>query len=93
MVLADAGRIVSTAAPHVDWSAWRWDGWTSAWVVWIVVFFGLETWTLVVRSHNELTAHLRPLIQAAPPAYFIGLGLWLWLGFHFLVQGVFLPVE
>lgn len=70
------------------WYAWRWDAWTFAWSAWIVTFFVLETWTLAVRSHNELTAHLRPVIQSAPPVWFIGLGLWLWLGQHFLVAGM-----
>lgn len=72
----------------VDWAAWKMDGWTISWAVWIVFFFVLETWTLVNHSHNELTAHLRPVIQSAPPIYFIGFGLWLWMGTHFLVQGV-----
>lgn len=72
----------------VNWSAWKLDGWTVAWLAWIVFFFALETWTLAARSHNELTAHLRPLIQSAPPVWFIGLGLWLWLGLHFLIQGM-----
>lgn len=71
-----------------NWSAWRIDPWTIAWAAWIICFFVLETWTLVNRSHNELTAHLRPVIQFAPPVWFIGLGLWLWLGLHFLVQGM-----
>lgn len=70
------------------WSAWRWDWFTALWTLWIVAFFALETYTLAIRSHNELTAHLRPVIQFAPPVWFIALGLWLWLGFHFLVQGM-----
>ncbi|MFI7677864.1 hypothetical protein [Actinophytocola sp. NPDC049390] len=71
-----------------SWDAWRVDGWTVAWAVWIVAFFVLETVTLVTRSHNELTAHLRPVIQSAPPVWFIGLGLWLWIGQHFLWVGM-----
>lgn len=71
-----------------NWSAWKFDPWTIAWSLWILFFFVLETWTLVNRSHNELTAHLRPVIQFAPPVWFIALGLWLWLGLHFLVQGM-----
>lgn len=67
---------------------WTWDAWTALWSLWIVAFFVLETWTLANRSHNELTAHLRPVVQFAPPVWFIFVGLWLWLGFHFLVQGM-----
>lgn len=70
------------------WDAWKLDGWTWAWIAWIVAFFVLETWTLAARSHNELTAHLRPVFQYAPPVWFVGIGVWLWLGVHFLVQGV-----
>jgi hypothetical protein len=76
----------------VNWTAWRLDGWTVMWVLWIVAFFALETVTLVLRSHNELTAHLRPLFQLDPLTWFLAAGVWLWLGYHFLVQGVFVPV-
>lgn len=78
---------------RVDWSAWRLDGWTIAWLAWIVAFFALETVTLVTRSHNELTAHLRPLMQADPLTGFLALGIWLWLGYHFLLQGWIIPTR
>lgn len=71
-----------------QWNAWRIDAWTVAWLAWIAAFLVLETWTLVNRSHNELTAHLRPLIQSAPPVWFVGLGLWCWILVHFFVQGM-----
>lgn len=71
-----------------NWSAWRIDAWTIAWLGWMLAFFVLETWTLAARSHNELTAHLRPLVQSAPPVWFIGLGLWCWVLVHFFVQGM-----
>jgi hypothetical protein len=72
----------------MSWSAWKWDLWTVLWLTWILAFFVLETWTLVNRSHNELTAHLRPLIQSAPPVWFVALGLWAWVLVHFFVQGM-----
>lgn len=71
-----------------SWAAWKMDWWTIAWIAWILAFFALETWTLANRSHNELTAHLRPLVQSAPPAWFLTFGLWLWLGQHFLWVGM-----
>lgn len=71
----------------VNWSAWKLDGWTISWIVWIVAFFVLETVALVTRSHNELTEHLRPALQVDPLTWFLALGVWLWLGWHFLIQG------
>ncbi len=72
----------------MNWNAWRVDGWTVAWLLWIAAFFILETWTLVNRSHNELTAHLRPVIQSAPPVWFVAVGLWCWVFVHFFIQGM-----
>ena len=72
----------------MNWAAWKLDAWTVAWLAWILAFFVLETVTLVNRSHNELTAHLRPLIQSAPPVWFVALGLWCWVLVHFFVQGM-----
>ncbi len=71
-----------------NWSAWRIDPWTVAWLLWIAAFFVLETITLANRSHNELTAHLRPVLQSAPQVWFVGLGLWCWVAVHFFVQGM-----
>lgn len=74
------------------WTAWRPDFFTWAWVAWIAAFAVLETWALWQGRGQELTAHLRPLFQgggALSPLWFIGLGVWIWLGLHFLVDGLF----
>lgn len=74
------------------WEAWTWDWPTALWAQWIVQFAMLETWALLYApTLHPLTAHLRPIFQADPLTWFLALGAWLWIGFHFLVQGVFLP--
>lgn len=70
------------------WSAWGWDGFTAAWVVWLVAFFVIEIAALWMRPGQELTAHLRPLFLTHPLAWFVTFGLWLWLGFHFLAPSL-----
>ncbi len=70
-----------------SWIAWEWDWPTALWVAWMVWFFALETWALLSNGHlHPLTAHLRPIFQADPLAWLLAFGVWLWLGFHFLVQ-------
>ena len=66
------------------WSAWRLDHLTVGWIVWIVFFVVWETYALVRHPGEELTAHLRPLFLEHPLTWFLALGLWLWLGVHFL---------
>jgi hypothetical protein len=66
------------------WSAWDLDHLTWGWIAWIVFFVGWETYSLVVHPGQELTAHLRPLFNAAPVTWFLAFGLWLWIGIHFL---------
>lgn len=68
----------------VSWAAWERDLWTWAWIVWIAAFVVLETWTLWRHPGQELTAHLRPLMLSHPLTWWLALGLWLWLGVHFL---------
>lgn len=66
------------------WSAWDWNGWTWAWVLWIAAFVVLETATLVQGRGQELTAHLRPVFLEHPLTWWLAFGAWLWLGLHFL---------
>lgn len=70
----------------MTWSfeTWDWDLPTILWAVWIAFFFVVETVTLLNGSNEELTEHLRPVFLAAPITWFLTLGLWLWMGFHFL---------
>jgi hypothetical protein len=67
-----------------DWSAWGWDAFTAAWVIWMAAFLVIEFAALWLRPGQELTAHLRPVFHAYPITWFLALGLWLWLGVHFL---------
>jgi hypothetical protein len=75
-----------------SWAAWRWDHLTLGWVAWILFFAGWEAYSLIWFKGNELTAHLRPVFQSVDLAWFLALGLWIWVGKHFLVDGVFYPV-
>lgn len=69
-------------------SAWRLDPVTVQWLLWMAWFVVLEAYAVVTApTEHPLTAHLRPLFQADPLVWFTILGVWLWLGFHFLVQG------
>lgn len=65
---------------------WSLDVWTWGWIVWILFFVGWETATLLSNNNQELTEHLRPVFLSAPPVYFLTMGLWLWLGWHFLIE-------
>lgn len=70
------------------WRAWIVDPVTVQWVIILIWFAVLETYAVVVDPlTHPLTAHLRPIFQADPAVWFLTFGLWLWLGFHFLVQG------
>ncbi len=66
----------------VSWDAWRLDVYTWCWIVWLLAFVVLETWSL--RSGNELTAHLRPLFLSVPVVWWMAFGLWGWIGIHLL---------
>lgn len=75
------------AETYASWRAWRLDAVTWAWIVWIAYFVVLETYALLNDArHDALTAHLRPLFIEHPLTWFLAAGLWLWLGFHFLVE-------
>ncbi len=66
------------------WSAWNLDVYTWSWLVWLGAFIVLETLAIIEDRHNTLTEHLRPVLTEHPLAWFLTLGLWLWLGVHFL---------
>lgn len=76
----------------MSWEAWKLDHWTWGWIVWIAFFAIWEAYCLLTRPGTaELTAHLRPLFQGGGllgPLWFVGLGIWIWLGLHFLVDGL-----
>jgi hypothetical protein len=55
----------------------------------MVFFFAWETYSLSMHPGQELTAHLRPMFQSNDLSWFIAAGLWVWLGWHFLVDGLF----
>ncbi|AYY11622.1 hypothetical protein EF847_01640 [Actinobacteria bacterium YIM 96077] len=73
-----------------SWSSWRLDHLTWGWILWILFFVVWETYTLWKHPGQELTAHLRPLFQTQDLAYFLAVGLYLWLGWHFLVDGLWI---
>lgn len=68
------------------WRTWDWDITTILWALWFAYFIALETLTLLTGSNEELTEHLRPVFLSAPITWFIGVGIWLWLGFHFFLE-------
>jgi hypothetical protein len=72
----------------MNWDAWKFDIFTWVWIVWIAQFAIWEAYTLIFHNGQELTAHLRPVFQSYDPIYFLAVGLWLWLGWHFLIDGL-----
>ena len=69
----------------MGWTVWQFDSlFTRAWTVWALAFLILETAAVTLGYRYTLTAHLRPLFLTWPILWFIGLGVWLWLGVHFL---------
>lgn len=69
-----------------SWGAWDLDHLTWGWIAWIAFFFVWEFYALFVHPGEELTHHLRPLFVSMPLTWYLALGLWLWLGFHFLLE-------
>lgn len=68
-----------------NWWAWNWDWMTASWVIWMIVFFVLET--IALKGNGQtLTQHLRPLFINHPLTWFLLFGIWLWLGYHFLLE-------
>lgn len=68
------------------WEVWGLDMFTIGWIAWMLFFFIWEIWALIVGSNQELTEHLRPIFLSQSLAWFLAFGLWLWIGFHFLVE-------
>lgn len=74
----------------MSWEPWKLDLTTWLWIGWLVYFAVLETVTLMQGKDQELTTHLRPVFQSMDLAYLAAVALWLWLGKHFLVDGLWL---
>lgn len=72
----------------MSWESWRLDIWTWLWIGWMVYFVVLEATTLALGNRNELTAHLRPVFQSMDLAYAMAVAAYLWLGKHFLLDGL-----
>lgn len=70
----------------MNWAAWKLDIYTWVWLIWIAWFFIWETYTLGWHKGQELTAHLRPLIQSNSLVWFIAAGTIAWLAYHFLFE-------
>lgn len=70
------------------WKAWDWDVTTMGWVLWIIAFVVLESYTIVQGKGEELTNHLRPVFLEQTLTWWIALGAWIWLGLHFLAPRV-----
>jgi hypothetical protein len=70
----------------ISWSAWNIDVFTIGWIVWIVFFVVWEVAAIIAGATNTLTYHLRPLFVNAPITWFLTLGLYVWLGFHLLLE-------
>lgn len=66
------------------WRAWDWDWTTASWTLWLLAFAVLESVTVVQGKGEELTNHLRPLFLEHPLTWWLALGTWFWIGFHFL---------
>ena len=60
----------------------------TAWIVWAGLFIVLETAAIILGYRYTLTSHLRPIILSWPIIWFIMLGVWLWLGLHFMAPGL-----
>lgn len=60
--------------------------WTLGWIIWLAAFFVWETLSLLDNRNQELTEHLRPVFLSQPITWFLALGLWLWIGYHFLLE-------
>lgn len=69
-----------------SWGSWDFDLFTIGWALWLLFFIGWETAALIQGTKEELTAHLRPIFLSQPLTWFLALGLWMWLGYHFLLE-------
>ena len=70
----------------MSWSAWRLDTFTWGWIAWLLFFLVWETLGIINSSEHTLTEHLRPLFISQSLTWFLASGLWLWLGYHFLLE-------
>ncbi len=73
----------------MSWKAWQLDPPTLAVWVWIVWFAVWETVALARSDYYAtFTAHLRPLFVELPLTWWIGIGLYGWLGVHIFVPAL-----
>lgn len=70
-------------------SAWALDAPTWGWIFWLGWFLALESWALATAQPvHTLTFHLHPLFLTQPITWFLGVGLWLWIGVHIFAPAV-----
>jgi len=67
-----------------NWNSWGWDHTTAGWWGFILYFIIWEAYTGFYHRGEMLTYHLRPLFLTAPVTWWMGVGLWLWVGVHLL---------
>ena len=68
-----------------SWKSWDLDIWTVGWACFLLFFFVWEYLSGRFGDGREmLTDHLRPVFDSAPVTWYMAMGLWLWLGPHFL---------
>lgn len=70
-----------------EWGSWSLDVATAGWIAWMVFFVVWEAVGIATPIRGDtLTEHLRPIFQAQSLTWFLTFGLWLWVGFHFLLE-------
>ncbi len=69
------------------WASWDLDWQTGGWIVFLLYF---PVWEAITgfSVQEQLTHHLRPLFLSIPVLWFVGFGLWLWLGIHMFAPTV-----
>lgn len=72
----------------ISWSSWEIDIWTIGWLAFMVFFFVWEFLAIAHDARHTLTFHLRPVFHSAPVTWYIGVGIWLWMGPHFFFPGL-----
>jgi len=70
----------------MTWQAWRLDTFTWGWIAFLSFFIIWETLAIMDDLEHTLTHHLRPLFISQPITWFVALGLWVWMGYHFLLE-------
>lgn len=72
-----------------DWAVWRFDL-PTLWVYfWMFQFVAIEYLTSQVSPVEDwqgqmVTDHWRVVLGSAPLLWFVGFGVWVWLGIHLL---------